>query len=475
MSEIAKTGSASSADRFSDVRMRIRNLMAAQNVPSIALAVAHEGGVVWEEGFGWADLENRVPATARTLYALASISKPITATALMILVERGAIDLDKPIDDYLGSQKLTSHLGSAREATVRRIANHTAGLPLHYHFFYADELVLRPTMDESIKRYGVLVRPPGESYVYSNFGYALLEYAIERVSGTSYAQFLRDELFVPLGLTESAVSSGPDSGGRVALRYRHNRPVPAYDSDHRGASAVLMSAHDLVRFGMFHLHGRLAGQHEALPRPVTLELMREDVVPTDQPGQSYGIGWSIGARHGLRQFGHAGGMAGVATHLTLYPEADIAVAVLGNTEAGGIHDLESSVVHALLPETIHRDHGFKPEPEVLGLWRGAIRTHAGQLPIELEFEVSGRVFARIGAGPRQEVIDVRLDTQLSSLVLGGIVGDVGAPEAARYPCQLDFSLRLRPPDRMTGAVSTVSQPLVDRIGNALSCWVDLRR
>jgi CubicO group peptidase (beta-lactamase class C family) len=95
--------------------------------------------VLWEEGFGWADRANRIPATPHTLYSLASISKPITSTGLMILQERGLLDLDRPIDDYLGDAKLTARVGSAADATVRRVANHTAGLPLHYQFFYADQ------------------------------------------------------------------------------------------------------------------------------------------------------------------------------------------------------------------------------------------------------------------------------------------------------------------------------------------------
>ncbi len=108
------------------------------------MAVAHEGEIIWEEGFGWADRENRTPASEHTLYSLASISKPITATGLMLLVERGKVDLDKPIDDYLGEAKLRARVGDASEATVRRVANHTSGLPLHYQFFYEDEVVPAP-------------------------------------------------------------------------------------------------------------------------------------------------------------------------------------------------------------------------------------------------------------------------------------------------------------------------------------------
>jgi CubicO group peptidase (beta-lactamase class C family) len=241
------------ADDFDGARVEIRDVMASHNIPSVVVAVAHSGKITWGEGFGWADVAKRIPATAHTPYSLASISKPVTATALMIFAERGAIDLDKPMNDYLGQQKLVARIGNVSDATVRRVADHTAGLPLHAHWFYEDESVPRPSMDERIRRYGILVTPPGESFNCSNLNYGLIEYAIERVSGKSYADDLRDEVFVPLGLTKSSVKLTPDLDDRGAVRYWGDHGVPFYDFDARGAGTVFMSAHDLVRFGMFHL------------------------------------------------------------------------------------------------------------------------------------------------------------------------------------------------------------------------------
>src|SRR3954453_12374168 len=126
-------------DDFAPVKERIAKALQETNVPSISVAVVRDGKIVWEEGFGWADRENRVQASEHTLYSVASVSKPITATGLMVLVERKQIDLDKPINDYLGNAKLVARVGDAAGATVRRVANHSSGLPLHYQFFYADQ------------------------------------------------------------------------------------------------------------------------------------------------------------------------------------------------------------------------------------------------------------------------------------------------------------------------------------------------
>src|SRR5437588_9391696 len=101
---------------FGTVRELIRTRLVEQSLPSLAVAVAREGEIVWEEGFGWADRENRVPASEHTMYSLASISKPITTTGLMVVREQGKLDLDRPIDEYLWEAKLKGWAGDAAGA-----------------------------------------------------------------------------------------------------------------------------------------------------------------------------------------------------------------------------------------------------------------------------------------------------------------------------------------------------------------------
>ena len=191
---------AQAADPFDAVHQRIRKAVDDGRAPSIAAAVSRGSEIVWEEAFGWANREKNIAATPRTPYSLASISKPITATGLMILAERGKIRLDRPVNEYLRAAKLRAGIGNPAKATVRRVASHTAGLPLHYHFFPVDEAFRRPSMEETISRYGVLVTKPGERYQYSNLGYGILDYVIERASGKTYPAFMREEVFEPLSL-----------------------------------------------------------------------------------------------------------------------------------------------------------------------------------------------------------------------------------------------------------------------------------
>src|ERR1051326_1769649 len=111
---------------FSKVRKSIEERLSS--IPSIAIAVARNGEILWEEGFGWADRENHIPATEHTMYYTASVTKSFTATALMILCERKKVDLDRAVNDYLTGAKLTSPAWNPAEATVRRVVTHTAGL-----------------------------------------------------------------------------------------------------------------------------------------------------------------------------------------------------------------------------------------------------------------------------------------------------------------------------------------------------------
>src|SRR5215469_16356053 len=204
---------------FDQVREQIQRELVQQGIPSLAVAVAQGNTIIWEEGFGWADREQRRVATPHTLYSLASISKPITATAIMLLAERGLLSLDHPINDYLGECKLRAWVGNVEDATVRRVANHTAGLPLHYQFFYQDEPDRPPPVGETIRRYGHLVTAPGERFQYSNLGYGLLSEVIARLSGKSYADFLREEVFLPLGMLRASVNVGPGLEPYQAQRY----------------------------------------------------------------------------------------------------------------------------------------------------------------------------------------------------------------------------------------------------------------
>lgn len=393
---------ASSGYNFEEARSRIRYFMKSMNLPSVSVAVAKDTSILWEESFGWADRENGIKATPHTMYSLASISKPITATGLMILVERGLVDLDQPVNTYLGEAKLRAFEGDVQDATVKRILHHTAGLPMHWHFFYEGDSYQRPTMDETIKRFGILVSPPGDRFEYSNLGYGIIEYIIERISKQTYSEFMKAEVFEPLGLKSTAVFIESPDENIVAQRYVENKDAsPFYDFDHRGASAVYSSAHDLVRFGMFHLKNHLADQQQILSDS-TIDEMQTAIDPK-LPDSHYKLGWDVGERYGYKVVSHGGGMTGVRTILLLLPSENIVVVVLCNGEYINLGQIYDPILATLLPKykeewkaskksnTSRRSSSFSPSNELVGEWIGKIITYQDTIPVQVNIDKDGNV------------------------------------------------------------------------------------
>jgi CubicO group peptidase (beta-lactamase class C family) len=483
MTALASAVHAQPSPQFAAARRVIDSIMTASQLPSVAIAVAREGTVLWEEGFGMANRERKVPASAHTAYSLASISKPFTATGLMKLVEKGRVSLNRPVNDYLGAVKLRAFEGKAASATVQHVLTHTAGLPLHYQFFYADGGYAPPTTDETIRRFGVLTYRSGAGYQYSNLGFGLLDYVIRRQSGLTYGEYMRREVFDPLGLTHTSV--GPKAGleSETAERYgTDDRPIPYYTFDHPGASEVYSSAHDLVRFGMFHLGDSLSGQ-QAVLTAATRRAMQRDVA-MEGAGATRGLGWAIRAdEYGWRRVSHTGGMPGVSTVLALYPAARVAIVVLTNKAVpGATGRIAQELAAAVLPtyeDKLRAALARAPSPPVTpdwtslkGSWSGYVRSYGDSVAVEVVVDSAGPRDAR--AGP------LRAERPQNASWSGGTLAftmpsPLKAADIARQPHVLSFALRARG-DTLAGYAAAVSgTPQATRQYFALSSYARLVR
>ena len=409
MLPIPAVAQAAASDPFAGARAFIEQAMRDNDLPSIAAVVAKNGEVVFAEGFGWADLEQRIPATPRTMYSLASISKPMTATALMRFVQDGRIRLDRPANDYLPGGRVHSRRWNPNEATVQRVLSHSAGLPLHYEFFYEGEDHPPRNTDEGVSRYGILIAQPGTYYQYSNLGYGIIERMIEHVAGRSYADVMREELFRPLGMTRTTVSTGAGLADSVAVRYGpDNRPIAYYDFDHRGGSAVYSSALDLVRFGLYHAR-KLRGVRTIVADSLLLRMQQPVSAGATRDG--YGLGWAITADDGgYRRMSHTGGMPGVSTVLNVYPDQGVVVAVLSNRSNGVVGRIAQELAGAVLPRYAdvvreRREAAANRQaetraagipPALAGEWSGRIHTPDDSVDLKLVIDASGDVHVQLG-------------------------------------------------------------------------------
>ncbi len=168
---------------FELVRQRILEAVANGKATGLAVAVAQGGRIIWEEGFGWANRDAGLKATAHTPFSLASITKPFTTTTLMTLVAEGKLSLDESANKYLRKSKIVGPNGNPDGATPRRLGGHAGGLPSMFEHFFRNESAQAPNAETLLHEYGRLAYPAGSCYEYGNIGYVALGAVASNVTG----------------------------------------------------------------------------------------------------------------------------------------------------------------------------------------------------------------------------------------------------------------------------------------------------
>jgi CubicO group peptidase (beta-lactamase class C family) len=211
----------------------------------------------------------------------------------------------------------------------------------------------------------------------------VIQRILERTSGRSYESFMSDAVFRPLGMPTTSIGTGAGLAN-AAVRYGPDgKPLPFYDTDHRGASGVYTSAHELARFAMFLLRDRQKGQTPILSDKSLIAMQR--VATPGESTQGYGLGIEVDREDGRTLLMHNGGMPGVDVTLRMYPAEDIAVVVLTNSEGEVAGEVADAIREVMLPkpppsEPASSDHGPEPfaAPVALqGEWAGTVRIFDG--------------------------------------------------------------------------------------------------
>lgn len=307
-------------------RAFIRDSIGKVGIPGVSITVMREGRIVWSEGIGWADLEQRVPVTPLTRFRIGSVSKPITAAAIGLLVEAGRLDLDAPVQRYARGFPEKRY-----PVTTRLAAGHLAGIR-HYQ---GDEFrSMRPyaSVEDglSIFRDDSLLFRPGTRFLYSSYAWNLVSAVIEGASGRPFLDYMRDAVFRPLGMRQT-VADHVDSIIPFRARWYTADSLlritnaPYVDNSYKWAGGGFLSTtEDLARFG----HAML---DNALLRAETFRLLTASQRTLAGEETNYGIGWSSRRdARGRLTLGHSGGSTGGTAFLVMYPDQKLVVAVLAN-------------------------------------------------------------------------------------------------------------------------------------------------
>ena len=439
--------------QLEEIRAKVKSMVTRGEIPSVALAVAKDGKIIWEEGFGWADLERKVEASPTTVYPLASLSKSITATGVMVLAERGLVNLEDPVEKYLGAGKIRFYRGRASDLKVKHILNMTGGIPHYWQYYYPDERDQPLPLPEQISRYGIVAFRPGEVFSYSNFSYAVAAQLIAVASGKSFADFMRQEVFVPLGMNRTSLGARAGLERQTATGYDvENQRVQHSHFGPQGGAGFYSSAHDIIRYGMSHLKSRPAALRPVL-KDATLDAMHEEKDPT-APNKMYANGWGvIRTSDGRVSLLSNGAIMGGTASLLLVPSENLAVVCLNNGSRGnGVTDqIVFDIAGALIPhfserlrelmaEVEAREAGqpYQPTPQFTGRWEGEIKTYESSIPVTLTFDQNGKVYVQL-AGQLEALLN---DVIFSEGALKGrFCGNITTAEAARRGHQIELELR----------------------------------
>ncbi|HEV8355848.1 MAG TPA: serine hydrolase domain-containing protein [Gemmatimonadales bacterium] len=361
-----------SAQPDSNLIGRIRDSVEAwrgRNQPvGLAVGVYRRGTVLFTQGYGTTRLDSTDPVTPRTIFHLASVTKPFVATAIMQLAEQHKLDIDAPVTRYLPYFKLKDPRAAA--ITVKQLLAHTAGMP-----DVTDYRWERPEFDDgSLERYvrsladSSLVFAPGTTWRYSNIGFEVLADVIAKVSGEPFEVYLQRRILTPLGMTHSTllmtdVDSANlarghvrDSSGKVMLS-----PVYPYNRPHAASSTLHSNVIDMLRWAAANLHkGELDGHRVVSAASVDrmwamvydrtaefAERARRANRPMRFAAIGQGLGWRIFTLDGQDLVNHSGGDTGFRSDVLLWPADSSAVVVMLNDEAGDPAEL-SRIIYKLL-------------------------------------------------------------------------------------------------------------------------------
>lgn len=324
--QAASPPSAALAARLADFDGWVAQRMGTQRIPGVTVGFS-QGDVEWVKGYGYADLENRVPATARSSYRLASVTKPMTAVAILQLLEQGKVDLDAPVQTYVPYFPV-----KAFPVTVRQLLGHLGGIDA-----YRDSKVEQHFKEHKDTRQSIavfeqfdLIAEPGTRFRYTSYGYNLLGAVIEGASGESYGGYMRRHVWGPLGM-DATVLDDPEAviahrvrGYRLAGKEWKNAEFVDISSRF-SAGGTRASVPDMLAFGRGVHAGTIlsAASVAAMVQPMATRAGRLT---------NYGMGWEVLPTGGRYAIAHGGQQPETVTYLYSFPSRQLTIAVAANLE-----------------------------------------------------------------------------------------------------------------------------------------------
>ncbi len=336
---------------------------ASMDLPGFAVAVSHRGSLLFNEAYGWADVEREVPLTPAHQFRVASHSKTFTATAVMLLVEEGRLRLDDPVAQHVAW--LRGHRDPRwSHVTLRQLLSHGAGVMrdgLDTDYWQLERAFPDVDRFQAEMQEADLVLENNTRLKYSNYGYTLLGLVVEAVSGRPYNQFVTERIVKPLGLKDTAPEYAPGMNLATGYSRRENQrrqPLPHVSTHAMSpATGFCSTAADLTRYFTAHM----VGSGELLSDESKKEMQRTAwtaKTPGTTERTDYGLGLVIQPTGDRRLFGHSGGFPGFITLSAADPESGLVVVALTNAD-GPAASIVKGIYQAI---SYFQEHGADAPP-----------------------------------------------------------------------------------------------------------------
>jgi CubicO group peptidase (beta-lactamase class C family) len=312
---------------------RAEALLERYEVPGASLALLEGGRVTLESGLGATAAEQGGPVTARTTFQVASLSKPVTALGVLLLAEQGELDLDRPVSAYLRRWQLPDSSWELDRVTARRLLSHRGGTNIHGYPGLPPDRPL-PSLEESLEGENGGAGPvrlehePGERVAYSSGGYTVLQLLVEEVSGRPFAEFMRERVLEPLGMTSSSFEGRATDSAAIGHGWWGDA-VPSYRFRAQAASGLVSTAGDLARF-LAVLHDDELQQRVGISSRLLAEMME----PPSGHRTGFGLGFALEAVSGVKLVSHTGANRGWKSIFGAAPGTGDGVVVLTNSDRG---------------------------------------------------------------------------------------------------------------------------------------------
>ncbi|MFA2819660.1 serine hydrolase [Bacillus wiedmannii] len=364
--------------------------MKKYNVNGSSFVVVHDGKIVVNKGYGYADKEKKIPVNKDTVFQIASVSKTFTTLAVMQQVDKGKLKLDQDVQQYLGGLKIPNKTG--KPLTLFDMLTYTSGVDLpDITTLIGPEYVNQNISIREFlpKHMPTVVRPPGEAYTYDNFAFLLAGFAVENVTGTSFSRYMEKNIFKPLGMKSTSVRFTPDLLKRMATHYGPTgdpHPINGHAPTDGPQGSILSTGEDMSKYMIMQLqNGKFEGKEIASKKRMdmmhTYQVFADKTIPIATVGFETYFNDLANGQHVVLK---GGNMPGHSSLMVLIPEQKTAFFMSYNNDSMMSREVYEAFMDHYFPapkaeKTVYFSLEEKESQKYLGMYQNtrafAIRTH----------------------------------------------------------------------------------------------------